>query len=106
MLHSYYATLTVCEGPNHDFKRLDVTIDMDLFRPDTEEKRRLVAAFVTRILENACAALNARENFTLHFGIEDRSGRILGLIVKKAEFVRSNSSVYIYLMPGGSTICL
>ena len=97
-LRRFRATFTVFEGGSpsldtvcHEFKEMS---NVKLTR-ETEADPALwndaVAAFVRKIMVNACAALNARINFTIHFGVTD-SGEIRGVLVEDLKLVRNNLS--------------
>ncbi len=72
----------------HEFKAMDVFITEEIFN-DKDRWKELVDAFVQRIMDNACAALNARVDMTLHLGIDDE-GHVHGIRVEKFYLVNTN----------------
>ena len=90
------AVLSVFEGAGvssasdvaHEFKEMNICLSEAVFYNDVEWKR-LVQAFMVRINDNVCAALNARTNMTLHFGVND-NGTILGIVVEEFYLVRND----------------
>ncbi len=99
-VYVFLATIAVFEGAGglaflddvaHEFKEMNVALTSGRLAVEAEWKR-LVAAFTRRILENACAALNARCNMTLHLGIKD-NGKIMGLLVERYDLVLRTLSI-------------
>ncbi len=68
------------------------------------ERARLVTAFLKRILDNACAALNARTNMILYFGVKD-DGTILGIRIKDYSLVTTGQSSSWLLLTFSKSDC-
>ncbi len=66
--------------PAHEFKLFDVVITEAIWK-DNNERHRLVETFARRVCLIACAALNARCNMIIHFGVDD-GGRVRGVAVE------------------------
>ena len=92
--YRYKALLKAVEGGNNlaarngvarEFKELAVEITTEKWN-DPDQRKQLVEAFVIRICDNACAALNARTNMTLHLGVKDK-GQVTGIVIEHYELV-------------------
>ena len=71
--------------PCVDFKRFDTALTEERFR-DKRQLEILTRGFVDKVMEYACAALNARCNFTLYMGV-DNDGIVKGIRVQSYELV-------------------
>ncbi len=71
--------------PAIDFKEFDTKITQQRI-DNPVEKEILIKGFVWKILEYACAALNARTNLTLYMGVNDE-GKVTGIEVESYEQV-------------------
>ncbi len=78
------------EDVAHEFKVMDLILNAEQLQ--REKWKLLVKAFVKRVMENACAALNGRCNMTIHFGVKD-DGNVLGILVERYDIVRSSIPV-------------
>ena len=87
----FKAPLTVREVQEVEFKEMNVRLTFELWN-DMARRDDLVKAFVDRVMENACAALNARTNLTLYLGVSDH-GVVLGIFVESYLLVNDISSV-------------
>ncbi len=94
LIYRYFAPITVVEGAGgmhtglaicREFKALEVTLTWE----NVKEGSDVVVAFMKRLAENVCAALNARQNMTVYFGVVDE-GRVVGIEVEAYELVRQN----------------
>ncbi len=85
----YLSTITVREDGEqlgtsslavvHEFIQFSqFALITDALWSNEKERRELVEAFVRSVCRNACAALNARCNMTIHFGV-DNGGHIRGI---------------------------
>ncbi len=71
--------------PAVDYKEFNTVLTWSRLR-DPEERKIIARGFVDNIVEYACAALNARCNFTLYFGVDNR-GRVTGIEVESYDLV-------------------
>ncbi len=97
LIYRFFAPLTIfeCGGDStsaaEEFKEF-TSITRAAFS-DPERKNTIQARFVNTVLGYACAALNARTNLTLRFGVQD-DGHVVGIKVEDYSFV----SVHIVLI--------
>ena len=59
---------------------------------NSEQKQKYVLTFMSRLLRNACAAINARCNMTIYFGVKD-DGRVAGIFIESLELVHALNEI-------------
>ncbi len=86
LLYRFDASLTLFEGGGvADVLSVCVEykeFDFAMTRENVKEDSSLVFKFMKKLAENICAALNARQNMTVYFGVVDSGGRVKGIEVE------------------------
>ena len=77
-----------------EFKALNVYLTWELWKNE-QEKAKLIEAFIKRVVENACAALNARTKMTIYFGVQD-NGLITGVRIEDIILVSNIYPSFVY----------
>ena len=77
--------LADCKVPAHEYKRWNKRLTMAI-RDDPDLWKAYVSNFMDKLLASACAAMNARTNLTIHFGVDDQ-GNVHGVPVEGLSLV-------------------